>query len=106
MSTKWRRFEVMLPRLFNDGSEVPGEWISRAILEVVDHFGAVTHETQHIEGHWHHEGVYYRDDLARVVVDVPDTPKNRQWMKRYKAKWKKQLEQLQLWMVSYRIEIE
>ena len=38
MSTKWRRFEVLLPRMFNDGREVPGEWISAAILEVVDHF--------------------------------------------------------------------
>jgi hypothetical protein len=25
MSTKWRRFEVMLPRQLNDGKEVPEE---------------------------------------------------------------------------------
>jgi hypothetical protein len=96
----------MLPRQFNDGREVPGDWISRAILEIVDHFGAASHETQSIEGHWHSGGVLYQDDLARIVVDVPDLKSNRLWMKRFKADWKKRLEQLEIWMVSYRIELE
>ena len=39
MSRKWRRFEVMLPRQFNDGRDVPPEWISRAALEIGDHCG-------------------------------------------------------------------
>ena len=70
MSTKWRRFEVMLPRQFNDGREVPREWISLAVLEIGDHFGAVSYETQIIEGRWQQAGVVYRDDLARIVVDA------------------------------------
>jgi len=37
---------------------------------------------------------------------VPDKPTNRQWMKRYKARWRKKLRQLELWMVSYHVEIE
>ncbi|MFL5342091.1 MAG: hypothetical protein ACJ8F7_18250 [Gemmataceae bacterium] len=106
MSSKWRRFEVMLPRQFNDGREVPGEWISRAILEIGDHFGAVSYETQIIEGHWQHAGIVYRDNLARIVVDVPDKKEHRAWMKAFKSRWKDQLEQLELWMVSYRIELE
>jgi hypothetical protein len=32
MSTKWRRFEVMLPRQFNDGRAVPVEWLAQAAL--------------------------------------------------------------------------
>jgi hypothetical protein len=40
------------------------------------------------------------------VVDVPDTGKNRKWMKSFKTRWKKRLEQLEIWMVSYRIDIE
>ena len=39
MSSKWRRFEVLLPLQFNDGREVPAEWLAEAVLEVVDHFG-------------------------------------------------------------------
>jgi hypothetical protein len=48
----------------------------------------------------------FRDDLALLVVDIPDTPTNRKWMKGYKVRWKRRLDQLEIWMVSYRIEIE
>lgn len=106
MSSKWRRFEVLLPLQFNDGRAVPPEWLADALLEIVDYFGAVSYETQRVEGHWRHEGVLFRDDLVRLVVDVPDLKKNRDWMKKFKGRWKKKLEQLELWMVSYRIEIE
>ena len=106
MSSRWRRFEVLLPLRFNDGRDVPGEWIADAVLEIVEHFGAASYETQKVEGHWRHSGILYRDDLVRIVVDVPDSARNRQWMKQFKDRWKGRLEQLELWMVSYRIEVE
>ena len=106
MSSKWRRFEVLLPTQFNDGRGVPPEWLAEAVLEVVDHFGAASYETQKLEGHWRHGGVLYRDDLVKLVIDVPDASKNRRWMKAFKDRWKERLEQLELWMVSYRVEIE
>jgi hypothetical protein len=76
------------------------------VLEIVEQFGAASYETQKVEGHWRHGGVVYRDDLVRIVVDLPDSAKNRQWMKQFKARWKARLEQVELWMVSYRIELE
>ena len=85
MSSRWRRFEVLLPLRFNDGRDVPGEWIAEAVLEIVEHFGAASYETQRVEGHWRHSGILYRDDLVRVVVDVPDSTRNRQWMKRARS---------------------
>lgn len=106
MSSNWRRFEVLLPLQFNDGKEVPGEWIAEAVLEVVDQFGAASYETQRVEGHWRHSGVIYRDNLVRIVVDVPDTDEHRNWVKEFKSRWKAKLEQLELWVISYRIEIE
>ena len=106
MSSRWRRFVVLLPVQFNDGRDVPPEWLAEAVLEIVDHFGAASYETQKLEGHWRHGGVLYRDNLVRVVVDVPESAKSRQWMKRFKARWKTRLEQLELWVVSYRIEVE
>ncbi len=106
MSSRWRRYEVLLPLQFNEGHAVPAEWMAEAALEIVDYFGAVSYETQKVEGHWRSEGILYRDDLIRIVVDVPDTPANRQWMRNFKRQWKTRLEQLELWMVSYRIEIE
>ena len=57
MSSSWRRFEVMLPLQFNDGREVPPDWLAEAVLEVVDRFGAASYETQRVEGHWRQAGV-------------------------------------------------
>jgi len=106
MSSKWRRFEVLLPVQFNDGREIPPEWLAEAVLEIVEHFGAASYETQKVEGHWRFGGVLYRDGLVKIVVDVNDTSTNRQWLKDFKDRWKVRLEQVELWMVSYSIEVE
>jgi hypothetical protein len=106
MSNKWRRYEVLLPLRFNDGREVPESWLADAVFEIVDMFGAASYETQKVEGHWRHGGTPYRDELARLVVDIPDTEENRASMQSYKARWKERLDQLELWLVSYEIEIE
>jgi hypothetical protein len=37
---------VLLPLHFNDGREVPAEWLADAVLEIVDRFGAASYETQ------------------------------------------------------------
>jgi hypothetical protein len=106
MSSSWRRFEVLLPLRFNDGREVPPAWLAEAVLEVVERFGAASYETQKVEGHWRHGAVMYRDDLVRVIVDVPDSPDNRDWVKDFKKRWKARLKQLDLWVVSHPIDIE
>ena len=106
MSSKWRRFEVLLPLQFNDGSDVPAELLAEAVLEIVDHFGAVSYETQKVEGHWRHGGVIVRDNLVKIVIDTPDSLSHRRWMKQYKDRWRSKLEQVELWMVSYAVEVE
>src|SRR5829696_6197497 len=106
MSSRWRRFEVLLPLQFNDGRDVPPEWLADAVLEIVERFGAASYETQRVEGHWRHAGVTYRDNLVRLIVDQPDTRTNRQWMKAFKRRWQNKLQQLELWVVSYVITIE
>lgn len=106
MLSKWRRFEVLLPLQFNDRREVPADWLAEAALEIVDRFGAVSYETQKVEGHWRQGGILYRDNLVKLVVDVPDAVDNREWMREFKDRWRARLEQLELWMVSYRIDVE
>ena len=106
MASRWRRFEVLLPLQFNDGAEVPPDWLAEPVFEIVDRFGAATYETQKVEGHWRHAEVVYRDNLVKLVVDVPDTAANRRWMKSFKSRWKKRLRQLELWLVSFPINIE
>jgi hypothetical protein len=85
MSSKLRRFEVLLPVRFNDGREIPQELLGEAINEIVDQFGAATFYKQAIEGHWQHGDSMYRDDLACLVIDVPNTAQNRKWMKPSRA---------------------
>lgn len=106
MKSKSRRYEVLLPVRFNDGREVPNELLGEAANEIVEQFGAVSFYREAVEGRWRHGGTEYRDDLALLVADVPDTAKNRKWMRAYKARWKQRLEQLEIWMVSYPIDIE
>ena len=77
MSKPYRRFEMLLPLLFNDGQPVPEGLIAETLVELEQKFGAVSSETQTIHGRWHQEGVAYRDDLVRVFVDVPDEPEVR-----------------------------
>ena len=95
MSNKLRRFEVLLPTRFNDGSEVADALIADALDEIIDRFGAVSFYKDAVEGYWHPESTLFRADLGMIVVDVPKTAPNRKCMKAYKARWKKRLEQLE-----------
>jgi len=107
MKSKSRRYEVLLPVRFNDGADVPEEMLAEALNEeIVEQFNAVSFYKELIEGRWRQAENLYRDDLALLVVDVSDTKKNRKWMKDFKARWKEKLDQLELWMVSYSIDIE
>ena len=106
MKSKSRRYEVLLPMQFNDGRDVPDELLGEAVNEIVEQFGAVSFYKEAVEGRWRQDEMTYRDNLALLVVDVPDTAKNRKWLKAYKARWKERLEQLELWMISYPIDIE
>jgi hypothetical protein len=106
MSNKLRRFEILLPLQFNDGRDIPNKWLAEAVLEIVTNFGAASYETQKVEGHWRHQGILYRDDLVKIVIDAPDKEENRVWMRDYKERWKQKLEQLELWLVSYTIDVD
>ena len=77
MKSRSRRYEVLLPVRFNDGAEVPEELLGEALNEIVAQFNAVSFYKAAVEGRWRHEDAVYRDDLALLVVDVPDTTKNR-----------------------------
>ena len=35
MISKLRRFEILLPLQFNDGREVPSEWMAEAVLKLL-----------------------------------------------------------------------
>lgn len=41
MSSELRRFEILFPPQYNDGSEKPRKLRGQALKEIVDRFGAV-----------------------------------------------------------------
>jgi hypothetical protein len=56
MSAIYRRFEILLPLRFNDGRPVPDELVADTFLELRQHFGVVSCETQTIKGVREHQG--------------------------------------------------
>jgi len=50
MSSKLRRYEILLPLQFNDGRDVPTDFLAEAVLEIIDRFDAASYETQKVEG--------------------------------------------------------
>ena len=104
MSTTLRRFEILLPLRFNDGSAIPDDLVADTLIELESRFGAVSCETQTIRGLWHYEGRPFRDDLIRVFVDVPDTVESRDFFVEFKEVLKARFQQLDIWLTTYRIE--
>src|SRR5688500_5186914 len=100
MSTTSRRFELLLPRRFNDGTPVPNDLIVDTLLELRSRFGAVSCETQVIRGVWQHQSQVFRDDLVRVYVDVPDLPETLEFFREYKERLKTRFQQIDIWMVT------
>lgn len=105
MSRMVRRFEVLLPLRFNDGTAVPDDLIVDTLLDFEQRFGAVSCETQTIRGQWRHEGQAYRDDLIRVFVDVADAPEHRQFFIEYKEQLKSRFQQIDIWLTTYLMEV-
>ena len=106
MSISGRRFEILLPLRFNDGSPVPDGLVADALVELRHKFGAVSSETQRIEGQWQHAGQVYRDELMRVFVDVADTQQNRDFFLQFRERIRSRFRQVSIWMTSHPIDIE
>jgi hypothetical protein len=56
-------------------------------------------------GVWLHEGTRYEDQSARMVVDVEDTPEDRQFFVEFKVVLLERFEQLEIYIVSYPIDV-
>jgi hypothetical protein len=105
MSDSFRRFEILLPRRFNDGLPVPDELIADALLELRQRFGAVSCESQTIHGLWRHDEQLFRDELVRVFVDAPDVAESREYFIGFKERAKANFRQIDIWMTTYPIEV-
>lgn len=100
-----RRYEILVPLLFNDGAPVPESLLAQTYLELREHFGAVSWETQTLRGVWEDEGVVHHDNLTRFFVDVPDFPAHRVFFRQLKEKLKTRFQQAEIWITSHEIDV-
>src|SRR2546426_12435555 len=100
MSISYRRYEILLPRRFNDGRRLPVCLLTETLIELREQFGAASYETQTIRGQWQREGALYLDELVRVFVDVEDAPKNRRFFLEFKTRLKERFQQVDIWLTS------
>lgn len=105
MKSSFRRFEILLPLQYNDGRQVPYQIVGQAVLEVKKRFGAVSHESQVISGSWDDKQQTFHDQLTRFYVDVPDVAGNLDFFVHFKEMLKQRFEQLEIWIVTFPIEI-
>jgi hypothetical protein len=105
LSSSYQRYEILLPRKFNDGRLVPTDLISQTTLELRQQFRALSTETQRIVGIREHDHRVYQDDLMRIFLDVPDTLANPQFFVAFKRRLRRRFRQLDIWLTAHAIEV-
>ena len=100
-----RRYEILLPLVFNDGTAVPEELLAQTFMELRNRFGAASWETQVLRGSWEAGTRIYQDNLTRFFVDVADAPEHREFFKDFKERLKTRFNQLDVWITSHPIEL-
>ena len=70
--TRTRRFEILLPLNYNDGTEIEAEKFDQTADDLCDRFGGITMDTVRVSGSWKYGGTRYRDTLMRIRIDTND----------------------------------
>lgn len=99
-----RRFEIMVPLHFNDGTEVPQALLAQTQAELEERFGAVSTEGQVIRGFDRDTGAA-EDRLVRYFTDVPDTRENMAFFREEKERLKERFRQEEIWITTHLIEV-
>ena len=100
-----RRYEILVPLLFNDGRPVPEQLLARTFAELPQRFGAASWETQTVRGTWEFRGTVYEDNLTRFFVDVADLPEHRVFFQEFKQDLKLRFDQLEIWISSHSLDV-
>lgn len=101
----WRRYEILLPLFFNNGTPVSKALIADTVEELEVRFGAVSSETQIIHGRWQSEGNRYSDELVRIWIDAEDGPEVQKFFVEFKERLKRRFDQLDIWLTSHSITV-
>jgi hypothetical protein len=100
-----RRYEIQLPLKHNDGRPVSDDKLNQTREELVERFDGISVQPQSILGIWVHEGVRYEDTSVKLIVDVDDTPENRQFFSDFKQILLQRFEQVEIYIASFSVDI-
>ena len=101
----FRRYEILLPIRHNDATPVGEEVFAETRRDLVQAFGAVTWHPDRLHGVWSHGGQVFEDMNVKVVVDVEDTAETQDFFRRFKQTIKTRFHQIDIWMISYEIQV-
>lgn len=100
-----KRYEILLPLLYNDGSKIEKEKFLTTNEELVERFGATTTDSTRIVGRWIYQNQLYEDKLIRIIIDVPESEDSETFFKHYKEILKERFKQIDIWITSYEIDV-
>lgn len=102
----YRRYEVLLPVKYNDGTPVEAEKFLQARADLLNRFGGVTFDSTSLSGLWRGQsGVLFEDAVVRILVDVPDTKENRLYFLEWKETLKIRFRQEEIWITGIPLDI-
>jgi hypothetical protein len=102
MAHHLRRFEILLPLRFNDGSPVPKELLDATRTELKEAFGGVSSESQVIQGF--DRGTTGEDKMIRLFADVADTAESLAFFLAARERLKARFKQAEVWITHFPIE--
>src|SRR2546426_1981213 len=94
-AVRTKRYEILLPLNYNDGTEVEPEKFDQTAEELSDRFGGVTQDTVRITGTWKYGGARYRGELLRIRIDSSD-PRTGGYLRTYKQLLKERVQQIDI----------
>src|SRR5260370_38602645 len=85
--TRIKRYEILLPLYYNDGSLIEPDKFDETAEELCERFGGVTQDTVRATGTWKYGGTRYRDNLLRLRIATND-PSAVAFLQKFKSRWK------------------
>jgi hypothetical protein len=99
------RYEIFLPRCYNDGRPIERRKFRQSNLELVDRFLGTTVDVITALGTWKYRGTVYEDKLVRLIIDVPASDPADDFFRSYKETLKDRFEQIDIWISSHEIQV-
>ena len=103
-----QRYEILLPAKYNDGRAIMTECMAcfpQTLMEVLDKFGALSYNPHSLMGMWSDNGQRYEDELFKLTVDVEDKPEHHRFIVHLKAELLARFDQLEIYVVTFPIEV-